>query len=77
MQIIGRKQKFSCSKTTDKKRCCAMQASMIKWRQMKVKPLTLQEFARLGGISRSKSLTAARRKAIAKKASLARWRAAK
>lgn len=47
---------------------------MIYWPQMKAKPLTLQEFARLGGISRSKALAPARRRAIAKKASLARWR---
>ena len=38
------------------------------------KQLTLTEFARLGGKARSEKLTAKRRKEIARKASIARWK---
>ena len=37
------------------------------------KPMTLQQFARLGGIARSKSLTKSERKTIARRAALVRW----
>jgi hypothetical protein len=39
----------------------------------KRKPLTLQEFARMGGKARAKGLPAKRRKEIAAKAAAARW----
>jgi hypothetical protein len=37
------------------------------------KEMTLTEFASMGGKARSEKLSAKRRKAIARKASLARW----
>ena len=40
---------------------------------MKRKPLTLEEFARLGGHARAKSMTKAERKASARRAINARW----
>jgi hypothetical protein len=39
----------------------------------KTKPMTVQEFAALGGKARAKGLTAKRRKEIAAKAAAARW----
>lgn len=37
------------------------------------KPLTISEMAKMGGKARAKSLTAAQRKAIGRKAIAARW----
>jgi hypothetical protein len=42
-------------------------------RRMPKKPLTLAEFARLGGKARAKTMTAQQRKESARKAVQARW----
>jgi hypothetical protein len=42
-----------------------------------MKELTITEFARMGGKSRSKKLSPKRRKEIAQKAARARWRKSK